>query len=115
MLWRPKFTEKFIPSLAHRDLSVGNILISDDGKVVKFIDPRSVVPHLGKTPDTRSRGNIVLDLVSYRISLMRKHAELNHLGKNDSLLPLLEEVAVTIKDYMNRGAFTQQMLLLCEA
>src|SRR3989344_4278493 len=28
-LSRDRFTEKFIPSLAHRDLSVGNILISD--------------------------------------------------------------------------------------
>lgn len=111
---REKFVSEYAPSLAHKDLSVGNIVVSDDGARVKFIDPRLVVPHLELTEPDTALGNIAIDIVGYQISLLRKQLELVHSGKEDRLSPLLSEVLAEIKRYIQGGVFTDQMKLLCE-
>jgi hypothetical protein len=111
---REKFLGVCIPSLAHKDLSVGNIVVSDNGTSVKLIDPRTVVPHLDQTGPDSALGNIAIDIVGYQISLYRKQLELIHSGKTDRLTPLLHEVSAAIKSYIQDGFFTDEMKLLCE-
>lgn len=111
---REKFVSEYVPSLAHKDLSVGNIVVSDDGTSVKLIDPRLTVPHLEQTKPDTSLGNIAIDIVGYQISLLRKQLELIHSGKTDRLSPLLNELSTEIKRYCQDGVFTDQMKLLCE-
>lgn len=109
------FLSGYIPSLAHKDLSLGNIVVSDDGARVKLIDPRATVPHLEQTGSDIALGNIAIDLVGYQVSLFRKHLELVHLGKTDQLALILNEVSAAIASYIQRGVFPDQMKLLCEA
>lgn len=111
---REKFLSECIPSIAHKDLSVGNIVVSDDSTRVKLIDPRLTVPHLEQTGSDSALGNIAIDIVGYQISLFRKQLELIHSGKTDRLTPLLNEVSAAIKSYIQGGVFTNEMKLLCE-
>lgn len=111
---REKFVSEDVPSLAHKDLSVGNVVVGDDWTSVKFIDPRLVVPHLEPTEPDTALGNIAIDIVGYQISLLRKQLELVHSGKADRLSPLLSGVSAEIKRYIQDGVFTNQMKLLCE-
>jgi len=113
--YQEKFIAGCIPSLAHKDFSVVNIIISDDGTEVRFIDPRLTVPQLDQTQLNTPLGNIAIDLVGYQISLIRKQLELRHSNKKDRLSPLLDEVLVTKENYIQNGVFTHPMGLLCEA
>jgi|GEM_PF-899505 len=103
--------EKYISSLAHKDLSVGNIIVSDDGDKVRFIDPRGAVPYLD---ESKASGNVAIDLIGYLISMQRKELEVKQKNKNIDYTDLVTEVEDQIKNYIDAGVFTEEFRKLCE-
>lgn len=71
---------QFRGTLCHRDLSVVNIIIGDNGQV-RFIDPCFRVP--GSTEGLGRGGTVYLDCIALLISLTRKSLERQKLGFAD--------------------------------
>jgi len=103
--------KNFVPSLAHKDLSLGNIILSDDGDKVRFIDPRVAVPYL---PESKASGNVAIDLIGYRISVERKELEVRKININVDYSSLFAEIENQIKGYICAGVFTEDFKKLCE-
>lgn len=96
-------------SVAHRDLSVVNIIGNGDG--VMFIDPRLAVPNLDHGVGLTSPA---LDLVTLAVSLERKQAELQR-DDPACVLPGLTLVHHELDVLERQGCFSREMRLLCEA
>ncbi len=109
---KDKTLNRYVASLAHKDLSVGNIILSNDGDKVRFIDPRSAIPYL---EESKASGNIAIDLIGYLVSLQRKEMEVKQLNKNIDYSDLVNEVENEIKGYICAGVFTEDFKKLCEA
>jgi hypothetical protein len=106
------FTSEMISSLAHKDLSLGNVMVSDSHDAVFLIDPRQAIPYL---VDSTALGNVSIDLVGYLVSLERKELELQKLDSTHSLGDMKQTVLEEIEKYLRLGAFTQNLLDLCFA
>lgn len=107
---RRLFICDFIPSLSHNDLSVGNVIVDDRSRNIKFIDPRAAVPYLDKS---RADGNIVVDLVGYYISVLRKEAELQKSKPLISLYPLRNTIEKAVDACGRQKIFTPLLKDLC--
>ncbi|KKQ79581.1 MAG: Hydrolase [Parcubacteria group bacterium GW2011_GWC2_38_7] len=103
--------KSYVSSFAHKDLSVGNIILSDDGEKVRFIDPRVAVPYL---TESKAIGNVAIDLIGYRISLERKELEVRKTNINVDYSSLFQEIENEIKGYICAGVFTKEFKKLCE-
>lgn len=106
------FLESFVGSFAHKDLSVGNILVSDDNERVRFIDPRLAVPYL---EESQASGNVVIDLMGYYVSFLRKEMEARKDNDNLDFSEINKDVEKEIKVYQDKGIFTEAMGMLCVA
>jgi hypothetical protein len=103
------FTYQFIPSVAHNDLTVGNIIVDDSLKSVRFIDPRGAVPYL-EIADSNS--NVVIDLTGYYVSVLRKGMELQKENPSNSISFIENQIAKHILVNYNK-AFSPMLRLLC--
>lgn len=106
------FIKQTISSLAHKDFSVGNIIIWDEDKSVKFIDPRNAVPYLIKS---KAMGNVAIDIAGYLVSIERKEMELQHEYPLASLKLIKDEIGKEIEKYYNEGVFSPMVLNACMA
>lgn len=105
-----QFISCFVSSLAHKDLTVGNIVVNNKKQTVRFIDPRHAIPHLEKSS---VNGNIVFDLTGYYISILRKERELAH-DKGIFLpagIPLI--IKEKIEKYEKEKVFTEGLKEIC--
>ena len=104
---------EFKPTLCHRDLSVGNIIISNFA-TVKFIDPSTSLPNAPKT-SYDILGSIAVDYAALFVSIYRKNLERLHLGLqniNDSLELLAQFVEANINTgYFNGYTFRIFLIL----
>jgi len=103
--------KNFVLSLAHKDLSLGNIILSDDGEKVRFIDPRVAVPYL---TESKASGNVAIDLIGYLVSIQRKELEVRKTNQDVDYSSLFAEIENQIKTYISAGAFTEEFRKLCE-
>lgn len=104
------FIKQTISSLAHKDFSVGNIIISNEDKSVKFIDPRIAIPYLTKSI---AMGNVAIDIAGYLVSIERKEMELQHEYPLVSLKMIRDEIEKEIEKYYNEGVFSPMVLNAC--
>lgn len=107
-----KILEKFVASFAHKDLSVGNIIVSNDREYVRFIDPRSAVPYL---EDSKASGNVIIDLIGYQVSLYRKEMEAKQNKQDLDFSKINLEIEQAISEYQAQGIFTEELKMLCLA
>ena len=103
------FLSDLILSKIHKDLSVGNVIIGSDDQP-KLIDPRRAVPNLKVGSFW---GSSAFDLVGYRVSLMRKIAEVKQNGTTASLIGLIEETDLELKKGLVQKRFNPAMVELC--
>ena len=68
-----RFSQYGKATLAHRDLSVVNVIVGAAG--VKFIDPRAAVPNAGSWTGSYF-ASPAMDLIAFAVSLQRKELEL---------------------------------------
>lgn len=108
-----KFQERFwttgVATLAHRDLSVVNIIVHDE--LVRFIDPRSVVPNGTLGAEFASPA---IDLVALSVSLERKELELKRLCP-EITLEARELVAAKLRSAEESGVAGRNLIRLSEA
>src|SRR5262249_33288452 len=98
----------FVPTVIHRDLSVGNIMVNEAGKV-KLIDPRPSLPQLAEKESQYIFGSVVFDLVGYKTSLFRKYLE---KARNNDAAYLLRPIVLidkVIEGYQRKGYFSEEM------
>lgn len=103
--------KSYVSSLAHKDLSVGNIILSNDQEHVRFIDPRVAVPYLS---ESKASGNIAIDLIGYLVSTQRKELEMKQKNRDADYSSLFEAIENKIKGYICAGVFTEDFKKLCE-
>ena len=106
------FLQNFVGSFSHKDLSVGNILVSDDNKQVRFIDPRLAIPYL---EENHPSGNVVIDLIGYYVSFLRKELEAKHEAANIDLSEINQDIKKEIKVYQGNEIFTEEIKTLSMA
>jgi len=93
----------------HRDCSVVNIIGNADG--VRFIDPRSCVPH---GTQGGHYGSPAIDMVALWISLTRKELEIERQSSGFSL-GASDDIRVLISKREDEGWFSPKLITLCEA
>lgn len=103
-----KITINNIPSIVHKDLSVGNIIISSND--IFFIDPRSIIPHSKVEAPV---GNIAIDLVGYYVSMLRKNMELKNDAKSKNIYPVINTIEDEVKYYEDHKIFSVAFKDLC--
>lgn len=106
-----KSANKTISSIAHKDFSLGNILVSDGG-LVKFIDPRISIPY---TTESNAIGNVAVDIHGYLVSIERKEMEIQREHPSFSLKLIKEEVEKEIMRYIKEGVFSPVVSEACRA
>jgi len=99
-----------ICSMAHKDLSVGNIIVKDDKAY--FIDPRQAVPYLEKS---KAIGNVAIDLAGYYVSVIRKDLELKRSGAEVNLQSLIQQIESEAEKYIKNKVFNRDFWQLCRA
>jgi len=99
-----------VSSLAHKDFSVGNIIISNKDESVKFIDPRIAIPYAMRSS---AMGNVAVDITGYLVSIERKEMELQRERPSTSLKFIKEEIECEIKRYYNERVFSPVVLKAC--
>jgi len=109
---KAELLKNFVASFAHKDLSVGNVLVSDDNKQVRFIDPRLAVPYL---EESQASGNVAIDLMGYYVSFLRKEMEARKNNEGLDFSEINKDIEKEIKEYKERGVFSEQMGRLCMA
>lgn len=108
------FLDLALPSLLHRDLSVGNIMVSKQSRKVRFIDPRDQVPQLNEGRNFSTGGSIAFDLVGYYVSVLRKNRELE-VSHSLQMPELIESIEKEISSYKDKGVFSSGLEKLCLA
>lgn len=101
-----------ISSLAHKDFSLGNVLISDKNGSVKFIDPRISIPYLTKSD---AIGNVAVDVHGYLVSIERKEMEIQREYPSASLELIKKEIEKEIARYIKEGVFSSVVSEVCRA
>lgn len=101
-----------ISSLAHKDFSVGNVIISDKNRLVKFIDPRNSIPYLTKS---NAIGNVAVDIYGYLVSIERKEMEIQREYPSASMELIKEEINKEAMRYINDGVFSSVISKACRA
>jgi len=99
-----------MPSRAHRDLSVGNIIVSQNIEEVHFIDPRAAVPY---AETSEAIGNVVIDISGYLVSVQRKDMEIQRSSQSISLQNMIDDVTSEIKEYQRQEIFCTELLHIC--
>jgi hypothetical protein len=98
------------PSMAVKDISVGNIILEKNRDAVRLIDPREAVPYLKKT---HAKGNVAIDLAGYYVSIERKETELNKTKFKISLDFIKNDIDKEKKQYIKNGAFSEIFYVFC--
>lgn len=102
--------EIFATSLAHKDLSAGNIILNQKTEKIYFIDPRRAVPYM---EDSKAPGSVATDLAGYFVSMFRKELELRKSDQTISLPTILSRIESEAREYIKQGVFSQQFWDLC--
>lgn len=100
----------FVPVLCHRDLSVVNVMCTNDSNV-RLIDPRVSVP--GAPVGMPTFGSVAIDAAAFLVSLERKELERLRLGL--PALCLADRFRGTVAGWMTDDMFNAPMLDLCLA
>ncbi len=102
------FTNNATGSLAHKDLTAGNIIINlKNSNPVRFIDPRKALPYLD---ESFSMGNVSVDLAGYYVTILRKEMEHRELFGDSSLINAKILIEQEIEDYINKKIINRQLL-----
>jgi len=104
------FIKNCLPSMVHKDLTVGNVVINLENNLSYFIDPRISLPYLN---EKEKYGNIAIDLVGYYISVLRKDMEIKKNSNHISLMPIKKRIAGEIAYYVRGGVTSQPFVDLC--
>ncbi|MEK9175329.1 MAG: hypothetical protein AAB795_01925 [Patescibacteria group bacterium] len=103
-------TKYFQPSIIHRDLTMGNIMLRDISHEPRLIDPRHAIPYLN---DGYIFGNVAFDLAGYYVSLQRKEMQLKRKDLRFNLASIVELVRSEVDDYIRSGVFDITLFNLC--
>jgi hypothetical protein len=102
------FINNAIGSLAHKDLTAGNIIINlTKDNPVRFIDPRNAMPYLDKS---LCMGNVSVDLAGYYVTILRKEMEHRELFSDSSLMNAKILIEQEIESYINRKIINRQLI-----
>lgn len=104
------FINNCLSSMAHKDLTVGNIIINLKNSASYFIDPRASIPY---SNEKEKYGNIGIDLVGYYISVLRKEMEIKKKSDHVSLTAMKKHITNKITYYIKEGATSQPFIDLC--
>lgn len=100
----------FQPSLIHKDLTVGNIMLANGTHGPRLIDPRSAVAYLEKGC---RYGSVAFDLAGYYVSLCRKDAEIKSREKCVDLSGIIRSVTDEVSGYIRESVFSEALFKLC--
>jgi hypothetical protein len=102
------FLDNATGSLAHKDLTAGNIIIDKNGSnLVRFIDPRNSLPYLKKSFPS---GNISVDIIGYYITILRKEMEHKKLFGDKISTTAKKIIRQELNNYKNEGIVNGNLL-----
>lgn len=104
------FIKNCLSSMAHKDLTVGNIVVNLKNNSSYFIDPRVSVPY---SNEKEKYGNIAIDLIGYYISVLRKDMEIKKNSNHISLMSIKKRITSEITYYIGENVTSQPFVDLC--
>lgn len=104
------FIKNCMPSMVHKDLTAGNIIVNIRDNSSYFIDPRASVPYLN---EKEKYGNIGIDLVGYYISVLRKNMEIKKKSNHVSLIDIKKNIASKITYFIEKKITSRPFIDLC--